>query len=80
MTNPRDMLNKLKWKEDTDFKKVEIAYVHRGTPNDTKILSGEEIIDIGKSFMKTNHAMIPFHRVFKIKYNDEIIFERKKHT
>ena len=28
--------------------------------------------------MKTDEGMIPFHRVFRIKYNNKTIFERKK--
>jgi len=80
MTNPRYILNKLKWKEDANFKEVKIEYLHRGAPNDTKIISGQEIIDIGKSFMETNYAMIPFHRIEKIRYKDEIVFEKKKHV
>jgi len=80
MTNPRIILNKFKWKENTDFKEIKVEYTHRGAPNDKKMISGEEIIDVGRSFMKTNSAEIPFHRVIKIKYRDEIIFERKKHT
>ena len=80
MINPRNILNKFKWKKDLDFKEVEVWYLHRGAPNDTKTINGKEIVDIGKSFIKTNQAMIPFHRVFKIKYKNEIIFERKKDT
>ncbi len=80
MINPRNILNKLKWKEDLDLDKVEVWYIHRGAPNDTKKISGKEIIEIKRSFMKTTSAMIPFHRIFKIRYKNETIFERKKDT
>ena len=76
MTNPRDILNELKWKEDYDLNKAEIWYIHRGAPNDTKIISGREIVKLEKSFMKTTTAMIPYHRIFIIKYVEEIIFKR----
>jgi len=79
MANPRDVLNKLKWKEDLDLNQVEVWYLHRGAPNDTKKISGKEIIDIKRSFMKTASAMIPFHRIFKIRDKNETIFERKKY-
>jgi uncharacterized protein (UPF0248 family) len=78
MVNPREILNKLKWKKDIKLEKAEIWYVHRGAPNDTKIISGKEILNLGKSFMKTTNAMIPYHRIFKIKYEDEFIFIRNK--
>ena len=76
MTNPRDILNELKWKQNCDLNQAEIWYIHRGAPNDTKIISGKDIIKLEKSFMKTTTAMIPYHRIFKIVYEDKIIFKR----
>ena len=77
MANPREILNKIKWKNGCDLTKTEIWYVHRGAPNDTKIITGKDIIKLEKSFMKTINAMIPYHRIFKIKYDDEFIFVRE---
>ncbi len=74
--NPRNILNEIKWTKD--LKKAEIWYIHRGAPNDTKIMSGRDIIVIGKSFFDTVNASIPYHRVIKIIYDNEILFERKK--
>jgi len=76
MTNPRDILNELKWKQDCDLSITEIWYVHRGAPNDTKIITGSDIIKLEKSFIKTTTAMIPYHRIIKIIYNENVIFER----
>jgi uncharacterized protein (UPF0248 family) len=78
MVNPRNILNKLRWKQDCDLKKAEIWYVHRGAPNNTRIIWGKDIIELEKSFMKTTDAMIPYHRIYKILYDDQIIFERIK--
>jgi len=74
--NPRKVLNELKWREGFDLDKAEIWYVHRGAPNDTKIIPGEEILELGKSFMHTTTAMIPYHRIFKIVYEEEVVFNR----
>ena len=76
MKNPRIILNELKWRKKYDFEKAEIWYIHRGAPKDTMIISGEEILDLQKSFMKTTSAMIPYHRIFKIMYDGKTIFER----
>lgn len=76
MTNPRDILNELKWKQDCDLNQAEIWYIHRGAPNDTKIMSGKDIIRLDKSFIQTSTAMIPYHRVSKILYEKKVIFER----
>ena len=77
MTNPRDILNELKWKQGYDLEKAEIWYIHRGSPNDTKIITGKDILNLEKSFMQTTTAMIPYHRIFKIIYEEKAIFERK---
>jgi uncharacterized protein (UPF0248 family) len=74
--SPKVILNKLKWRQDSDLEKAKIWYVHRGTRNDIKIISGKEIIALEKSFMQTTTAMIPYHRIFKIIYADEVIFKR----
>jgi len=76
MTNSRLILNEIKWKKETNIELVEIWYVHRGAPNDTKIISGKDIIKLGKSFMQTKSAMIPYHRIFTIKYDKKTIFRR----
>lgn len=76
--NGKDILNELKWHPKRELKGAEIWYVHRGAPNNTKIILGNEIVKLMNSFMKTNRATIPYHRIFKIVYEDEIIFEREK--
>lgn len=77
MKNPRIILNELKWRKEYNLEKAEIWYIHRGAPNDTMIISGNEILDLQKSFIKTTSAMIPYHRIFKIMYEDKTIFERQ---
>ena len=70
----RDILNKIKWTKDLN--KVTIWYVHRGALGDIKMISGDEIISIGRSFLETSTAMIPYHRITKILYEDEVLFNR----
>ncbi|MEM0493466.1 MAG: RNA repair domain-containing protein [Candidatus Thermoplasmatota archaeon] len=79
MPNIRLILNKLKWTGKID-KNVEIWYIHRGVPNNTMMIRGTEIINIGRSFLETTTAMIPYHRITTIKINDDIIFQRYKKT
>lgn len=79
MSLPREILNELKWRNDRNLSEAEIWYVHRGAPNDTKIISGDEICALERSFMVLDEASIPFHRIFKIIYDDTVIFERKRH-
>ncbi|UCF07231.1 MAG: DUF504 domain-containing protein [Thermoplasmata archaeon] len=77
MPMPREILNELKWREDRDISRAEIWYVHRGAPDDTMIVSGEEIEALEHSFMVLADASIPYHRIFRIIYEERVIFERK---
>ncbi len=76
MTNPRIILNELKWRKKYDIKNAEIFYIHRGAPNNTKKIYGEELLDIGKSFMQTHSGFIPYHRILKITYEGKNMFKR----
>ncbi len=77
MPLPREILNELKWREDRDILKTEIWYVHRGAPNNTTIVTGESIVELEHSFMVLAEASIPYHRIYKIIYDGNVIFERK---
>lgn len=74
--NPRDILNKIKWDSNYDFNLIQIWYLHRGSLNNTKIITGKDILEIQKTFIKTVSAMIPMHRILKIKYNEKTLFKR----
>jgi uncharacterized protein (UPF0248 family) len=76
MTSPRDILNNIRWNSKYEFEFVEIWYVHRGAPDDTKIISGKDIVSLDRSFMHTTSASIPYHRIFMIKYKKKVIFNR----
>ena len=70
----KEILNEIKWTKDIN--KVQLWYTHRGAINDTRILSGKDIVRIEKSSLDTITATIPYHRVFKIVYDGKIVFER----
>lgn len=85
---PRELLNEIKWR-DLDLSRCEIYYVHRGAPNNTKIIRGDEIEGIGSSFFTFKGAnappdsegrvpsvMIPYHRIFRITYEGRTIYEK----
>ena len=73
----RDILNELKWK-GMDLNECSIQYIHRGVPGDTKTVSGEDIIDIGRSFITLYpDTMIPYHRILIIKYKGTILYMKK---
>lgn len=76
MPRVRDILNEIKWTKD--LQKVKIWYIHRGALNNIKTISGIEITSIGRSFLETTTADIPYHRIIKILYDDITLFDRWK--
>jgi len=77
MATAKQELNELKWRPDRDFSAVEVAYVHRGAPGDVMVITGEQIVELGNSFMITVSAAIPYHRVISISYKGKEIWKRK---
>lgn len=72
----RKTLNEYKWRKDRDFNLIEVHYIDRLNPRGYAILRGEDIVDMGDRFIFTKKGMIPYHRVIRILYNGNVIFER----
>lgn len=78
METPRDILNEIKWRYKTSLDEAKIYYIHRGAPGDYRVMWGSEIEELSRSLIKTKDAQIPYHRIFKIEYKEEIILERER--
>lgn len=76
--NAKDVLDELKWRKDRDISRAIIFYVHRGAPDDQAVISGTEITHLESSFFHTSEASIPYHRIFRIDYDGQTIFQRNK--
>jgi uncharacterized protein (UPF0248 family) len=77
MVTPRDVLNRLKWKEGEDLGEAIIFYVHRGAPGDSKAVSGADIVRLERfCFELSTGTCIPYHRVYRITYRGNAVFER----
>ena len=75
MASVREVLNKIRW--SGDFDEVRIWFVHRGAPDDVKVIDGSSVSDVGRSFLQVGESMIPHHRIFRIIYRDRVVFERE---
>ncbi len=73
---PRDVLNEIKWRYSENLEGVEIWYLHRGAPGDMRMISGEEVKKIGRGALETEGATIPYHRIRRIIFNGEVVFDR----
>ncbi|MFW6038207.1 MAG: DUF504 domain-containing protein [Candidatus Saliniplasma sp.] len=78
MKTPRDILNGLKWDSSKYLNRAEVFYIHRGAPGDYKIIKGNDILNLGRSFIELEDSQIPYHRVFQIIYEGEVIFSRDR--
>lgn len=76
MPTTKDILNELKWHPNKTLEGVEIYYTHRGADGDFKVLDGIDIVSLGKSFMVLEEGRIPYHRIFKIVSDGNVLFER----
>ena len=76
MVSVRSVLNKIKWSGDLSC--VEMWYVHRGARDDKGVIQGCDVSEVGRSFLMVGESMIPHHRIFRIVYRGEVVFDRKK--
>ena len=75
---PRDLLNEIKWR-GYPMDECTIYYLHRGAPNDTRIVQGSCVVDLGHSFFTLeNGTSIPYHRIRRIEYRREITYQRRQ--
>jgi len=75
--SPRDVLNRLKWKEGESLSDANIYYVSRGSPGDSANVRGAEIKRIESfGFELESGTYIPYHRVCRIDYRGRTIFDK----
>lgn len=79
MWGPREVLNELKWRHGA-LEEAVIHYVHRGAPNDERVVGGADVLRLETSFLilrdRHGEASIPYHRVFRILRGGEVVWER----
>jgi len=71
MVFPREVLNELKWRPGVDLDRARIHYEHRGTSGNARVISGKEIVDLGRSFFGIAGSKIPYHRIRRIELLDD---------
>jgi len=73
---PRDILNEIKWR-GFPMHGCTVYYLHRGAPDDTMVILGSEITNLGHSFftMETGTS-IPYHRIRRIEYADKLVYRK----
>jgi uncharacterized protein (UPF0248 family) len=77
MPFPREVLNRLRWKEGEGLHDVSVTYLHRGAPGDAITIRGGEIVALERSFFVTADSRIPYHRIRLIERNGEVLYRWK---
>ena len=70
-------LNKLKWTHC--LRKCEIVILHRGTPQNRKVIAGKQVTEIKKtyfSYVNGKETFIPLHRVIEVREGRKILWKR----
>jgi len=73
---PREVLNRLRWTEGESLEEAVIWYIHRGAPGDTRCVNGARISSLERYYFETDEASIPYHRILRIDYRGETLFEK----
>ncbi len=75
---PRAILNRLKWTEGEDISEAKITYLHRGAAGDRLSIDGSDIVELERSFFVTEEAKIPYHRIRRIEYRGQVLFDGER--
>jgi uncharacterized protein (UPF0248 family) len=74
-----ETLNKLKWK--SGLNECVITILHRGAPDDRKVVEGSCVTELKKSYFSYEkdgrESTIPLHRVLEVKVRNDVIWRRK---
>ncbi|MEK6851338.1 MAG: RNA repair domain-containing protein [Candidatus Thermoplasmatota archaeon] len=76
MRKAREVLNELRWREGRNLRGAELWVRGRGV--DLKVIGGDEIVELGRRYFSTATATIPYYKVVRIVYEDEILFARSQ--
>ena len=77
---PREVLNKLKWGSEA-LQSAQVTILHRGAPNDKRVIGGKDILELGRGFMRVvspeGEVEIPYHRILRIEAGGRVLWEKR---
>ena len=73
----KNVLDMILWHPKMDITRSKITYIHRGTKGNLKTINGDHIDRLEHGFLILDHkTQIPYHRIIKIEYKDEVIWNK----
>ncbi|MCU0629371.1 MAG: DUF504 domain-containing protein [Methanoregulaceae archaeon] len=80
MLKSHELLLKIRFDPRYEFHKVQVWFVDRGAPGDRSLVAGDEIATLESYYLeirsKSGMKCIPYHRIRKILYAGDVIWER----
>ncbi|MEM2214499.1 MAG: RNA repair domain-containing protein [Candidatus Nezhaarchaeales archaeon] len=80
----RELLNKIRWHNKLNPEDFEVHILHRGVPNDIKVIPAASITEVLKDCFKFrdlngDEKVIPYHRVLLIRdrVRGHVLYKRK---
>jgi len=78
---PRDVLNRLKWGGENELQRAKLTILHRGAPNDKRVIEGSDILELGHGFMRVaspeGEVEIPYHRILRIGARGQVLWDKR---
>lgn len=75
------MLNKLKWGGEDELQSAKVTILHRGAPDDKRVIEGSDILELGRGFMHVvspeGEVEIPYHRILRIEARGRVLWEKR---
>ena len=79
---PRDTLNRLRWHPEFKLQDAKVAIVHRGLPDNIRVIEGGDIKELGPAFMRVvtpeGEVQIPYHRILRIEAQGRILWQKSE--
>ncbi|MGC9516548.1 MAG: DUF504 domain-containing protein [Methanomicrobiales archaeon] len=73
----KNILNMILWHPKMEIGNCKITYLHRGARGNIKTILGNRIRKVEKGFLiLDDETMIPLHRVIRIQYKDDIVWNK----
>ncbi len=76
MATAREVLNALRWRGDRDLRDARIECADRSRREGGRIIEGSAIVDLERRYFTTARTRLPYYKVLRITYGDEVLFER----
>ena len=85
MSRIREILNRIFWHPNEDPRNYEIVFIHRGAPNDLKVIPAWCVVKVNPGSFEYSlggeNARIPFHRIVEIRdaKSGKVVWRSPKH-